>query len=308
MRGPGGGARARAAGGGAGPPGGGGPGRPPRPRDRIGRRRRTGGGRRQQLPHLLGADLGEIPERGIDRQEGRGHRGAHHVVGEAADLPAGGFRRGGDRDHQVGRFRGTDGVDRREQRCARGSSVVDDDHGAPGERGGRPVAATRGPVARQFRGRVAGGGAHLLGGEPQAANHVVVDHDAAVGGQCADDEFGTARRPECPDHQHIQRRRQRRRDLPGHGYPAAGQPQSHPGLVAAVVLEQRGERPARLAPVAEDRRRAVAQHGKGRHGSVSECSWACVRAGTRHPVSYAPGWSTGDLRPRDASVVARAVP
>ncbi len=110
----------------------------------------------------------------------------------------------------------------------------------------------------QFVGLPLGDLAQLIGGDPQAAQHVVVDHHAPTAGQRSDGELLVARGAELADDERVQRRAQRVGHLVGDRNAAARQAEHHHVGSAPIGLQQTGENLSGLVPVLEDPPRLMA--------------------------------------------------
>src|SRR6476646_9115275 len=117
---------------------------------------------------------------------------------------------------------------------------------------GRPTATVGGLAPNQFAAFAFGDIAQLLGRSPQSAQHVVVDNDASVTGQCTHRDLFVSGRTELAHDERIQRSAEGRGHLPCDGYSAAGQTQNYHVFPSPVCAKQTGQDAACLTSVTED--------------------------------------------------------
>lgn len=177
--------------------------------------------------------------------------GADGVVDHSGELPARRLRRGRNRDHDRLRVPFPQRLYRGEHARTGRQAVVDEDHRLAGHLQRRSATPVDGLAPDQFPPFTFGDVTQLLGCDAQRPQHVVVDDDMPTAGQRAHRELFVAGRAQLAHDERIQRDTERRRHLPGHGNPTAGQPQHHNVLATPVGAEQFGQDPARFAAVTE---------------------------------------------------------
>ena len=140
---------------------------------------------------------------------------------------------------------------RRQHAGAGRQTVIDQNHCLAGDLGGATAAPVGSLTTDQFAAFTLGDITELLRGDPQRAQHVVVDNHPSPTGQGPDGELFVPGRAELAHHERVERRTDRGGDLPGHRDAAARQTEDQHVRVPAVGVEQPGQDTAGLSTVPE---------------------------------------------------------
>ncbi len=221
-----------------------------------------------------------------------GHRQAHHLVRLAPKLfQCLGSGHGNGEDHLLGPV-----LPRNLARHGRGRSggdtVVHDDHRPSGERDPfpSPAVACLSPFQLRPFGFLDPGAVPLS--EAGCTDRRSVDQPYAALADGAEGHLGLEGHPEFADHDHVQRCAQGARDLRGHGYSAAGEPEYHwldqpePGQLTGQLsasgrsIGEEHTAPPFTAPIRRQASAETPAGGPGRNQAVSVAGQAAVVRGS----------------------------
>jgi hypothetical protein len=220
-------------------------------------------GRREDRFHFLVGCLVEVPVPLTDRHELWRDERAHDFVRQPAEPRARFLRADGRRHDDARRLVVAQRHDRRLHRRARREAVVDEDHGAAGERGARSSATIERVTAIEFEPLASG---HLVDRGPRDAEvgHDLAadDHDAAFGDR-AHGQFGMARHAELADETDVERRRETRRHFGRDGHAAARQRQHDDIGSTGVLGQEAGQAASGIRSVLEALHDALLDQSRG---------------------------------------------